>query len=247
MLKQALFVLIMTALLSSCGGDLTKGTNEQITGTEVINIAQSPNPMGNNNNSVTPAEVSVSVVGTKTNVLYIGMDNPIEIVTKDRSTENLKLAIKGGTITKGGNGWTVRVHKPGKAVLTVVHPTKGKFEFTFQIKRVPTPLVVLTNGEVDGAISASSMRVQEGLMAKLKEFPFDCSCAVQSYTLYYIPKGGEKVELQGIGGKIFTGKIKNLLTTKVKSGDMVLFQNVKVRCPGDMVNRQANGLSFIIK
>lgn len=246
MLKQALFLLIITVLLSSCRGDLTKGTGEQLTGTEVINVAQSPNPMGNNNNSIPPAEVSVAVVGTKTNVLYIGVDNPIEIVAKDIPTENLKLTIRGGIILKRGDGWIIRVKKPGKAALTVTHPTKGKSEFTFRIKRVPTPRVVLANGEVDGAISTTIMSVQGGLLAKLEDFPFDCKCAVQSYRLYYIPKGSEKVELQAKGGK-FAGKIKNLLTRIIKSGDVLLFQNVKVRCPGDLAGRKANGLSFIIK
>jgi len=79
----------------------------------------------------------------------------------------------------------------------------------------------------------------------LDDFDFDARCHVQSYTLYYTPKGKSPIEIEHIGGR-FSGKVLRALR-QAKPNDLYSFVKIKVRCPGDKKSRLVNSLAFLIR
>lgn len=181
----------------------------------------------------------------KMNILYVGVDNPITIAIAGGSSK-MVISMTGGTLTKKTSvGYIATADKSGDAVITVKDTISGRsFPFQFRVKRIPDPFVRLGK-ETDGLIDVATFKSQQGLLAWLDNFDFDAKCMVQSYTLYYTPKGKETIEIVGEGGR-WTSAIAAIIG-EAKPGDQYVFANVKTKCPGDTVDRRVNSLAFIIK
>jgi hypothetical protein len=61
----------------------------------------------------------------------------------------------------------------------------------------------------------------------------------------YVAKKQDPITLPNQGG-VFNGSVKSCID-RSKSGDVVYFDNIKGRCPGDLTGRNLNSLSFILK
>ncbi|MCH2045842.1 MAG: hypothetical protein MK212_17120 [Saprospiraceae bacterium] len=251
MFKQLLFLLAVASIFIACEGDLTRGTGEpnpDVKGTEGDNISENSTV-----NNQPKQDALLTLVNSKMNVLYIGVDNPIDIKTTGIAADDLRLSIAGGSAMRGNQGWSVQVQKTGKVILRVSHPNEGDFEFPFEARRVPTPFVSLYEegaaadmNLISGMKKIDFMKAQKGLVATIENFDYECTCSIESYDFYYIPENGKKIKLQGKGSQ-FTEEIKNIIDTKLKGGDALAFQNMQVRCPGDQESRRTNGLNFIIR
>lgn len=248
MFKQLFFLFAVASLLIACGGDLTRGTGEDVNGAEGNNTSENSTI-----NNEPRQDASLTLGNTNMNVLYIGVDNPIDIITTGIAANELKLSIVGGSAMRGNQGWSVQVREPGNIMLKVSHPEEGDFEFPFEARPVPTPWVslyeegaVVDMNLISGMKKINFMKAQKGLMTTIENFDYECKCQVESYDFHYIPRGGKKVKLQG-KGNTFTEEIKNVIDTKLKAGDALAFQNMQVRCPGDQESRRTNGLNFIIR
>ena len=190
----------------------------------------------------------------KMNVAYIGVDNPLSMFVMGRSgipvdLSKANITVEGAEaklIGKNPRSQMLRVSKPGRFKIQVEFPETGtKATFEYRAKRVPDPIIKLSNMKTDGQIKSDEMRAEKGLIAIMQNFDFDCRCLVQSFDLIYIPKDGEMKEARHAGGK-FTGTVLEYVQS-AKPGDAYLFQNVKGRCPGDSAARRLNGLNFYVK
>ena len=189
---------------------------------------------------------SIVVAADKQNVLYIGVDNPITVAAAGVPTSAMSVSIDGGTLKNvSSTAYNVHVQEPGEVTIVVKDKSRGKqFPFTFRAKRLPDP-VIKVGDHMDGSISSSVLKEQEGLDAVLENFDYDAMCKVQSYTLHYIRKRQDPTELKGKGAR-FTGKIASAVRY-AKPGDQYAFTDVKVRCSGDKASRRVNGLAFNVK
>ncbi|MCP4443466.1 MAG: hypothetical protein GY810_31570 [Aureispira sp.] len=95
------------------------------------------------------------------------------------------------------------------------------------------------------AMKAAEFKIYNSLAAVLKDFDFEAKCSIQSFTLHYIPKREDAIELKGMGA-YFTRTISRAVQA-AKRGDQYAFTDVKARCPGDIAARRVNGLTFQIK
>ena len=189
---------------------------------------------------------AVLVSADKQNVLYIGLENPVTIAAAGVTTSSLKVSMSGGSLQKASStGYIAKVTRPGTAHITVTNTKNGKsYPFQFRVKRIPNP-VVRMGKNVDGMISSSEFRAQLGLTAVLEDFDYDAKCQVQSYTVIYNRVRQDAFSMKATAGR-FSGKISSAIR-QAKPGDQYSFTDVKVRCPGDQVDRRINGLSFKIK
>jgi hypothetical protein len=202
---------------------------------------------GNTNNKLTDLDDgTLAIAADKMNVFYIGVDNPITVAASGVSSKNISVTATDATIKKVDEGhYSVACNKPGKVGVTVTNKSTGKTKTVdFRVKRIPDPVVKLGN-RVSCMMQSGVFGAQVGLVAALDNFDMDFRCNIQSYTLYYVRKRSDPVEMQGSGGR-FTGMVRNAIL-RAKPGDQYTFTNVKVRCPGDVTGRIVNSLSFNIR
>jgi hypothetical protein len=202
---------------------------------------------GNTTEKTADLEIgTLAIAADKMNVFYVGVENPITVAASGIDSKNLSLKAEGATVKTTGNGhYSVLCSTPGQVNLTVTNNSTGKSKsVNFRVKRIPDP-VIRMGRKTDGFMSSGEFRAQLGLMANLDNFDMDLNCTIQSYTLYYVCKRCDPIELQGSGNR-FTGMISNVIR-RATPGDQYVFTEIKVRCPGDRVGRRVNGLSFKIK
>lgn len=190
-------------------------------------------------------EKSATISATKMNVFYVGVDNPVEVSAAGVSSNQLKVDMTNGTITRNGDGtYTVRVSNPGtttKVSLTAPGLTYSK---EFRIKRIPDPVVKLGR-ELPGRIGDGSFKAQTGLIPWLENFDFDTKCVIGEYVLIRQPKRQDPEFSPNKGGSL-EGKSQSLVA-KAVIGDTYIFQDIKCKCPGDAAARSLGTIAYTIK
>ena len=190
---------------------------------------------------------SVTVSLDKMNVFYIGVDNPISVTAAGVATKDIKVNASGSGLKLKPNGsgkYTATVSSPGAAKIVVSGGGLTATTFDYKAKRIPDPVVKL--GKFPGGkIGNGSFKAMRGLIPWLENFDFDAKCKVQGFVMTRIAKRQDPVVGKN-GGGTFTGKVANMIKA-AKPGDAYLFDEVKVKCPGDRAGRTVNSLSFTIK
>ena len=197
--------------------------------------------------SIANAQTAVSL--SKQNVLYIGVNNPLTIAAFDTPDDSLEVYSKkfGVSITKNGKGrYTTRVASPGEAIIFVKNNKKQTTDsLQFRVKRIPDPVTVLGCGnESSGMISLARFRAETGINIKFHT-DFDASCEIHGFEMTLSKRNGEIITAQ-IAGSAFDKAAKNL-QAQAESGDIVFFDNIKVRCPGDYSGRKINNMVWRIR
>jgi gliding motility-associated protein GldM len=131
----------------------------------------------------------------KMNVLYRGVDNPLELSVPGVPVENIHPFIDNGTITRSAGGWMARVNTNGKAHVTVstVLPdgssrTIGPVEF--RVKDLPAPMAFMGGKNArDNTIKLTDLRAAQGVVAKLENTEFNEPFKVTSFTLTVLHAG----------------------------------------------------------
>ncbi len=188
----------------------------------------------------------VSVNAEKMNVFYIGVDNPVRIQANGVDPNDLNVSVTGGgaQIRKtGANSYNVTVSSPGEVRINV-SGAEVRTSFTFRAKRIPDPVARLSSSSGD-EMGNGEFKAQGGLGAFLDNFDFDAACAIQGFTLTYIPRRQDAITVQNAGARY--NDVARRLVNQAKPGDIYLFTDVKARCPGDNAGRPINSLAFIIK
>jgi len=182
---------------------------------------------------------TTSISADKMNVLYIGLQNPISISAAGVPAEQVSASITNGSITKTGAGkFSVTVSKPGTATINVVANGKNIPGKEFRIKYIPDP--VLKVGMSKGPyMKASEFKVQGGLRADLEDFLFEgVRYEVVSYRLYIDARGKDPFEADANSAYFPSGALP--IIRSIKAGDIVYFDNVRVKGPDGRVRDMSN-------
>ncbi len=174
---------------------------------------------------------------TKMNVLYIGVDNPIEISVPGFRDDQVSASCSGGSLSKVGKGWVARVTKVGKCNISVNAKddkggSKSMGSKEFRVKRVPLP-VPTCNKQKGGTISKGMLQAQSGPMATLENFDFELKYTVVSFTVS-ANIGGFEQNPASPSGK-FTPQQLDLIG-KVPKGKKVYIENVRAKGPDGTVS-----------
>lgn len=186
---------------------------------------------------------TTSISADKMNVLYIGLQNPISISAGGVPAEKVSAGINNGSMTKTGAGkYSVVVTKPGTAMISVNADIDGKVKTLgnkeFRIKYIPDP--VLKVGMSKGPyMKAAEFKVQGGLRADLEDFLFDgVRYEVVSYRLYIDARGKDPYEADANSAYFPSGAMP--IIRSIKAGDIVYFDNVRVKGPDGRVRDMSN-------
>jgi gliding motility-associated protein GldM len=174
---------------------------------------------------------------TKMNVLYIGVENPMEISVPGFRDDQISANCSGGQLYKSGKGWVCKVTKTGKCNISVsVKDDKGGSRSMgskeFRMKRIPDP-VPTVNKQKGGAISKGLLQAQQGVEATLEGFDFDLKFTIASFTVSATLDGGFQEEAVSPNNRFTPQQVA--LFGKLKKGKKVYIENVKCRKPDGTV------------
>ncbi len=183
-------------------------------------------------------ERSVAISPTKMNVLYIGVENPIEISAAGTNSNTMRASMTGpggGKIKKISNSsFIAEVATPTRkgeyAKINVVADGMNVSK-NFRVKRIPDPIPQLSDSK-GGAMSSGEFKLQSGLFAVLKDFEFEADCVISEYKLVRVPRRGDATVLINKGAR-YTQESKGLIQ-QAKRGDKFYFEEIQCKCPGDV-------------
>jgi hypothetical protein len=140
--------------------------------------------------SETP-KIVTAVALTKANVVYIGIENPVNISVAGYKANDIAVAIDNGTITGENGEYVIKAVKPGKAVITVKAGGKVVKETTFNAKYLADPVVALAStagGNLikGGRISKEALLNAGGVMCTVENTDIDIPFKVVSFTMSVI-------------------------------------------------------------
>lgn len=179
---------------------------------------------------------AATISATRMNVVYAGIENPIEIASAGIPDNQLAVKLKGsGNLKKVNSGYeyTVDGDAIGQRVTFEVTANQngkvipvGKQEF--RIKRIKDPIAKVA-GKTSGTITAVALRNQGFLFANLDDFEFDVKFAILRYNVIKIGTNRDIVTARNVGAD-FNTEVKNVLGTLVP-GNRVIFDNVVAKGP----------------
>lgn len=200
----------------------------------------------------TTGNPDISIDLTKTGVLYVGLDNPVEVHCEGVGTANVRVQCDKGIVIPGLKGsYSIRPNIPGEIKVSVFVNGVQKYTRSFRAKRIPDPVPALGgNLTVSDTIPAGKFKAQLGIGLLLQNFDIDAKCDMVSFKITHI--SDDHVE-----GTMFTHSVFNKgarftndaldLINAAEAGDTFIFNEIKATCPGDNTARTLNALVFFIE
>ena len=183
---------------------------------------------------------TVSVAADKMNLFYIGIDNPITVAMAGVPADKIKVSCENGETEDLGNGhYNVRIKTVGKKIIKVEADGIAPKEIEYRVKRIPDPMskIGFLSG---GAVSIGYFEHQKKISAQLIGWPIEEKCVVQGFAMTI--QGSDPVEVVN-EGEYFNATSLSLLEV-IKSNDVVYFDNIKCKYPGDPAARKINAMVF---
>lgn len=168
---------------------------------------------------------------TKMNVFYRGVPNPIDVSAPGFSPEDLSVS---------GSNVSIKRIKAGQYEASVLKNAKGNAKITvkansrtignpieFRLSKIPPPIAYI-NGRNDGKMARGKLSKAQGVVARLKDFPFDLKYTVISFDVRL--KDGEYTSTIKCKGNKFNPEVREKIL-KLKPGSDVSFTNIKAKGP----------------
>jgi gliding motility-associated protein GldM len=186
------------------------------------------------------AKPNLVVSPTKMNVLYRGIDNPVEISVPGISQDKLTANISTGSLSKQPDGsYIARVKTGSEAIVSVSADINGKKQnmgqFKFRLKSVPDPVAKFAGKtSVDNAVKKSDLTASLGVIAELKDFVFDLNYPIRSFDITVV-MGGDVKTLSSTSNRL-TSQQKELLR-EVRRNQVVIVENIKATAPDGTIRK----------
>jgi len=177
------------------------------------------------------AKPSTVVSPTKMNVVYRGLDNPVEVSVSGYAATRIEASTTNGSLTKVSPGkYTL---KPGKGkectVSVTVKDDKGGSKrigegFKFRVKNVPKPEPYYAGVTGSGKVGKARLQVASKVTAKLEDFDFEgVNYKVVGFD-FVANVGGRFIRETSKSGNL-SSKMKNIAKGQ-KKGDRIIIENI---------------------
>jgi len=187
-------------------------------------------------------EPNVICSPTAMNVMYSGIENPLDVSVPGVDPQNIKVRVVNGTYSakkvrnpRGeyfrGN-WAVKPEGVGKNVQVIVSTDVGGrvtnyAPYEFRVKPIPPPEARFGN-KSSGSISRSVAVAQQGVFAVLPDFDFDLIYEITGFTILYSDRMGD-IE-RSSNSSALTSDQKELLN-RLTRGKNLIIKDIKARGP----------------
>jgi hypothetical protein len=130
----------------------------------------------------------------------------------------------------------------------MVNVNDGKLsqKINIPVKRVPDPKAMI-GGSAGGNMTAYKFRVQQGVIADLRDFVFEgISFKVVSFIVIATGKGFDEPEVAEVNGAAFANGAKDLVR-RCQPGTTVTIGEIKVTEPGGGTRKLDQTIAFILQ
>jgi len=179
---------------------------------------------------------------TKMNVLYLGIENPVQVAVTGVLAENIELTGANCVIKKTEDGYAILPEDVEELTLTVKVNEKDVVEKKFRVLNIPSPEITIA-GKTGGVITKEEVLNAEGIEVELKNFLFDIKFKVVSFNVTASAEG-YSIEAGANNSDKFTKKQMRLLR-KAKMGSKFYIEDITVVGP-DNIERKVGTASFKI-
>ncbi|MBX7227332.1 MAG: hypothetical protein K1X55_14955 [Chitinophagales bacterium] len=172
------------------------------------------------------------VVAKKMDVMYIGIDNPIEVYVEDLDISEFDITVNQGVVEWMENK-TYKVIPKNLGTLSVYVNKKDGSPITqqnFRVKDIPLPVAMCGFKRSGSKIPASHMKAQQGISCVLDNFDFDVRYQIVSFNCKLYQKEGGFLEVNNEGAP-FSEQLKSDILKTVNSGDVIIFTDIRVKSP----------------
>ncbi len=194
-------------------------------------------------------ETPACVIGLdKMNVLYRGIDNPATILVRGVPEAEVRIQTSDNLTVKKESGlwYTIRAGAPGDGTITVSGGDLKPVIFRYRVKQIPDPVLRVGARHGSRTIGNGEFRAQGGLAAVIENFDIDARCEVTSFKVLHLREGRLLAEATNTGAR-YDATVQPLIDG-ARPGDTYIFQEAKVRCPGDQAARILDEtLTFVIR
>jgi gliding motility-associated protein GldM len=192
------------------------------------------------------SEPALVISPTKMNVLYIGVDNPVEISVPGVAADQLSVDISNATLRRvSGVNYIVNPRRPGTASISVMANIDGTRRSMgakeFRVRALPDPIAQVA-GREGGNIDKNVLLAQAVVVAEMKNFEFDARFNVTSFNLS-TTVGGYVKDARSANMRI-TDEQKEIIRTAGRN-QRIYFEDITAVGP-DGSERKLNTISFRI-
>ncbi len=169
---------------------------------------------------------------TKMNVLYRGVDNPIELSVPGVPADRVQASIDNGAIARAGSGWVVNKLSGNKAQVSAVvtnadGSTRRIGPVVFRVKDLPPPsAIVAGKSSRDQQVRKPELQGAKGVVARPLDSEFDEKWRVVRFRVVLV-RGSQVIDKQ-VEGNEFSEEVRTLLAA-VRTGERVYFEGVKAQ------------------
>jgi gliding motility-associated protein GldM len=175
---------------------------------------------------------NVVVSPTAMNVLYQGIDNPIDISVPGVGSDKLTAVMTNGNIKKGKSAkyrgeWIAQPTRVGEtAQIKVSANINGKMQsfppVEFRVRKIPDPVAKFA-GLSEGNVQKSVAAAQQVVSAVLENFEFDLTYKVTGFTVSVNDKGFDITEVSN--NNRLSDKQKNLVNN-LRAGQRLWIEKI---------------------
>ena len=180
---------------------------------------------------------------TKMNVFYKGIPNPVSVSVPGFTDDKITPRISNGSMSKSSEGYIVNVSQGNTANITCTAElpdgtTKSLGPVEFRVKRIPDPVPSFAKKKpTDATIKKQDLVNSAGLRAEMENFDFDVKVTVKSFDMVFV-RDGNVITKKSSSNRVTSEMQANM--KKVRNGEKVYFENIKVSMPDGSVRKVAN-------
>ena len=177
---------------------------------------------------------TIAIENKRQHIAYPGWDNPLSIVVEGIPCDQIAVVTNNGTMKYEGDCHYVFIpHRVGEASI-VIFKINGKdsvqlAERRYRIKPWPVPEAVI-GGKKSGTMNSGQFKAQDGINVPLSGFDISGKHAVQSFRMQIVKKGEVVASVVNNGAR-FEEKTRAQID-KIQVNDQVIFDQIKVKMPG---------------
>lgn len=173
-------------------------------------------------------KVVTAVALAKANVLYIGIENPVNISVSGYTSDKINVAIDNGTIAGNNGEYVIKPARPGKAVITVQAEGKEVQKSEFVAKYLPPPVVALAHApgtsllQKGGRITKEALLAAGGIVVAVEGADIDIAIKIASFNLSVITNGNEQGKTLASNTGSFTAEQVKLIQSLSKDQKIII-------------------------
>jgi GldM C-terminal domain len=189
---------------------------------------------------------SVVLSCSKMNIVYVGVDNPINIAVENILNENLIISASNGSLMRNKNdGYIFRPDTPGKIcmIFIISKNKKGIIKnhgtMALRAKRIPLPILKLNNKSY-GFMTKETFDSLQRFQIILENFDFNVRYVLKNYTLQALGK------TINVSGDLLTKEAKQFVQ-QLPPCTSLLIKNIEVSLYDNKEIQYLENIEFVIK